>query len=104
MERGHMHALGHPHRAARLLDRDLEPEAAERLDEHAHRRQLPVVDHGTGPVEHDRPDMTKIWHRGAFPFLSAHAQDRAQHQDCQEHGLSDHECHRPPAYLRQPLE
>ena len=37
MERGHMHALGHPHGAAHLGERELDAEASECLNEPAHR-------------------------------------------------------------------
>ena len=51
--------LGHAHRPARLVDGDLDAEAGERLDEHAHRRQRAMVDHGAGPVEDDGLQVRK---------------------------------------------
>ena len=47
-------ALRHAHRPARFVAPDLDAELRERTDEDAHRREAAVVDHGAGPVEHDR--------------------------------------------------
>ena len=37
----------------------VDAELRERLDEHAHRRQRAVVDHGAGPVEHDGLEVAR---------------------------------------------
>ena len=44
----------------RLIDRDLDAEPAESLDEHAHGCKRAMVHHGAGPVEHDRLQLLHL--------------------------------------------
>ncbi len=69
-QRGYVRALRHPHRAARLVDRNVHSEVGERLDEDPHRRQRAVIDDRAGPVEHDGAYIYRLRNH-ACPLMSS---------------------------------
>jgi hypothetical protein len=66
-QRCDVRALGHDHRLARLVHREVDAEARKSFDERSHRREGAMVDHRSGPVGLQLPRLD-------VPSASGHAE------------------------------